>query len=161
VLLRSRHPGQVAVQPGARPVPASLPALLTLAAPMSTALAPAPAVSVPLASPPGPAPTADRTSPPGTQPAADLRPGDVAPVDMAPAGDALEARLKAVWAETIGDADIGLDTDFFDLGGNSLSAVGLMGSIREAFGADLSIAALFDAPTIRSLAGMLREQGIR
>src|ERR1022692_3062540 len=87
---------------------------------------------------------------------------DDAPVSAGPvAGSPIEARLTELWARAIGQADIAVDADFFDLGGNSLTAVELMSDIRGAFGVDLSIAALFDYPTIASLANALRDQGVR
>lgn len=57
-----------------------------------------------------------------------------------------------MFAEILGADDVGLDDSFFDLGGESLSAVRLLSQIRVAFGADLSIRALFEAPTVRALA---------
>ena len=75
------------------------------------------------------------------------------------AGDGVEDRLTAIWADAIGDPEIGLDADFFEVGGNSLTAVSLMSHITEAFGVDLSLATLFDHPTIRGLGQALRLQG--
>lgn len=67
--------------------------------------------------------------------------------------------MTAIWADAIGDPHIGLDTDFFEIGGNSLTAVALMSHITETFGVELSLAALFDHPTIRGLSQALRMQG--
>jgi acyl transferase domain-containing protein/acyl carrier protein len=166
-LLRCRTPGQVAVQPGARPVPAvtlpavTLPAVTLPAVALAAPVTAAPSAGWPSAVPPSATPPAAPAVAPSPVPASAVASSPPAS-SVAPGGaDPLEARLTAVWAEAIGDVEIGPDTDFFELGGNSLSAVGLMSSIRETFGADLSIAALFDASTIRSLAGLLREQGIR
>jgi len=52
----------------------------------------------------------------------------------------------------LGADDASMDDDFFDLGGNSLSAVQLMASIRERLDVDLSIGLLFEYPTVRQLA---------
>lgn len=78
-------------------------------------------------------------------------------------GDAnsLESRMKALWVEAIGDPDIGMDVDFFSVGGNSLTAIALISAIRETFQVELSIGAIFDYPTIAALATLLREQGLR
>ncbi|MBC3840301.1 acyl carrier protein [Streptacidiphilus sp. 4-A2] len=54
---------------------------------------------------------------------------------------------------------ISSDDDFFDLGGNSLTAVELMSQIRKHYALNLSIAALFDYPTLRTLAAELRTRG--
>jgi phthiocerol/phenolphthiocerol synthesis type-I polyketide synthase E len=84
-------------------------------------------------------------------------PGGAEPVTGGP----IETRLRELWVHAIGQTDIPPDADFFELGGNSLTAVELMSDIRAAFGVDLSIAALFDYPTIASLANALTEQGAR
>ena len=73
----------------------------------------------------------------------------------------VEDRLTAIWADAIGDPAIGPDADFFEVGGNSLTAVSLMSHITDAFGVDLTLAALFDHPTIRGLSEALRLQGAR
>jgi acyl carrier protein len=83
---------------------------------------------------------------------ADARPRD---------GDSVADRLTAIWVDAIGEPAIGLDTDFFEIGGNSLTAVSLMSHITEAFGVDLTLAALFDHPTIRGLSQALKLQGAR
>jgi acyl carrier protein len=85
------------------------------------------------------------------------------PTTVGPAPTALDeadiaARLTAIWAEAIGSGGIGVDEDFFELGGNSLTAVGLMSTVRQEFAVELSIAALFDFPTIASLAKAILEQ---
>jgi acyl carrier protein len=46
---------------------------------------------------------------------------------------------------------IGIDDDFFDLGGQSMTAVGLIGRLRDAFDVNIEIAMLFERPTIAGL----------
>jgi amino acid adenylation domain-containing protein len=79
--------------------------------------------------------------------------------------DGMEARLLAIWRETLGLAlspeAIGMDDDFADVGGNSLLAVRLLGRIQEGFGAALSVADLGRATTIASQARLLRQRGCR
>ena len=62
--------------------------------------------------------------------------------------------LITIVAEQLGlDAErIGLDHDFFDLGGNSLIATGLVGAIEQLGGTRLPVRAVFDHPTIGALA---------
>lgn len=46
---------------------------------------------------------------------------------------------------------VGIDGHFFDLGGHSLLAVQLLSKINEWFGTSLSMAALFEDPTVAGL----------
>lgn len=63
--------------------------------------------------------------------------------------------LAIIWAETLGINGVGIDQSFFDLGGDSLSAVRVFARIKKAFGRNLPMAVLFEAPTIAQLARVL------
>ncbi len=162
-LLGSDHPGQVAVEPGGRPAPASQTGHSTPSAPSH-----APGGG-PLATPAAAANGHKQTAG-GAGPAANGHgPAPAGPpaAETSSSGNgetgsrALEARLQAAWADAIGVPELDVSADFFDLGGTSLSGVGMMTKIREAFGVDLPIATLFDYPTVTSMAGALWEQGAR
>jgi len=75
------------------------------------------------------------------------------------AGDILEAQLVKIWETVLGIEPIGIRHNFFELGGNSLLAVRLMQRIKQAFGKDLQIATLFEAPTVGQLAAAVRRDG--
>jgi acyl carrier protein len=64
-------------------------------------------------------------------------------------------RLGALWTALLGRTEITHDADFFDLGGNSLTAVELMSRVRDEFGVDLGIVVLFDHPTLEALADQI------
>ena len=60
----------------------------------------------------------------------------------------VESALVNLWQDLIGVRPIGVDDDFFELGGHSLIAVRLFTRIRKLYDVDLSLATLFDTPTI-------------
>ncbi|MDP9587245.1 UNVERIFIED_ORG: amino acid adenylation domain-containing protein [Burkholderia contaminans] len=70
---------------------------------------------------------------------------------VAPA-NALEAQLTAIWQEVLGHARISTTANFFELGGNSLSATKVAARIRRDLRVKLEIRSLFSHPTIASLA---------
>jgi acyl carrier protein len=61
-------------------------------------------------------------------------------------------RLAAVWREVLGVAEIGAQSHFFELGGHSLIAMRVLAYVREHFGVELGIAAVFEHPVLGDLA---------
>ncbi|MFC4125877.1 non-ribosomal peptide synthase/polyketide synthase [Nocardia rhizosphaerae] len=66
-----------------------------------------------------------------------------------------EQLVARTFAEVIGCAEIGLDDDFFSLGGNSLMATRLAARLGAALGTQVPVAAVFEAPTVAALADQL------
>jgi acyl carrier protein len=132
-LLGADHPGQVLVEPGGRPFVARE------AVAVGAAVAAPPASFAPVGAPEPPV-------------------AGVAPADRR---ESVRDRMSALWVEVIGDAAPAPDANFFEVGGDSLSAVTLIGRVREVFGVDVSISAIFDYPSIAALSALLHEQGAR
>ena len=63
-----------------------------------------------------------------------------------------EKIVAAIWCEMLRTESIGVDDDFFDLGGHSLTAAGLVARLRSAFDVEVTLGCLFDRPTIAGLA---------
>lgn len=82
----------------------------------------------------------------------DADPGDGAPRSP------VEQTLTAFWKDLLGVPHVGLDDDFFEIGGHSLIAVRLFRSIKKAFAIDIPMSVLFEAPTIAQCARLIEEQ---
>ncbi len=64
----------------------------------------------------------------------------------------VEEILRDIWREALGQAEIARSDSFFDLGGHSLLATRMITRIREAFGVDLPLSALFEAARLDQMA---------
>ncbi|TKI88487.1 hypothetical protein FC695_37555, partial [Bacillus cereus] len=65
--------------------------------------------------------------------------------------DDMERKLVDIWKEVIGNPCIGVVDNFFALGGHSLHATVINAKIWKEFNVQLSLANLFEYPTIRTL----------
>ena len=64
-----------------------------------------------------------------------------------------EEALVAMWCGLLHLERVGVEDNFFDLGGHSLVATRLLAQVRERFGVDLQLAEFFRDPTVTTLAG--------
>lgn len=67
----------------------------------------------------------------------------------------LEESLVAIWQELLGIDEVGVNDNFFDLGGHSLIAVRLFTRVKRTFSVDFPISVLFEAPTVADIAGLI------
>ncbi|GAA3465216.1 non-ribosomal peptide synthetase [Saccharothrix longispora] len=65
-----------------------------------------------------------------------------------------EERMAAVWADVLGAERVGVRDGFFDLGGDSIRAVALVGALREA-GFDVSVRDIFAERTVAALCALV------
>jgi aryl carrier-like protein len=85
-------------------------------------------------------------------------PGEVFPPPAnvaAPPRSALESVLASAWAAILGLPAVGIQDNFLDLGGHSLSAMRLVHALNDAGVGELSLREIFDHPTVAAQARLL------
>jgi acyl-coenzyme A synthetase/AMP-(fatty) acid ligase/thioesterase domain-containing protein/acyl carrier protein len=70
-----------------------------------------------------------------------------------------ERQLLQIWKRVLGVEALGIDDDYFDVGGHSLTAVRLVSEVEHLIGISLPISTLFQARTVRRLASLLATKG--
>ncbi|MCP9268403.1 amino acid adenylation domain-containing protein, partial [Xenorhabdus sp. XENO-1] len=70
--------------------------------------------------------------------------------------NALETRLCAVWQDVLGLEQVGIEDNFFRIGGDSIVSIRLVSKLRQA-GFSLQVKSIFDAPTVARLAKLLAQ----
>ncbi len=87
-------------------------------------------------------------------PAPDARQVDLGNAYEAPRTPREEA-LALIWAEVLGLERVGINDNFFDLGGHSLQMVQLVSRVTSALGRRLSVKTVFQSPTVATMAEAL------
>lgn len=67
----------------------------------------------------------------------------------------MEKDLVRIWKDVLGIPQVGVDENFFEVGGNSLIALRLAYGIHKDLGLDLPLTAIFEVPTIEKMADYL------
>jgi amino acid adenylation domain-containing protein len=78
--------------------------------------------------------------------------------ELVPPNDDIEERLAKLWQELLGVRSIGVNHNFFELGGHSMLVARLIVQVERTFNRSLSMASVFQRPTIAQLAGLLRQE---
>lgn len=81
--------------------------------------------------------------------------------EFVPPQGQLEERLTELWQAVLGVFPISATDNYFDLGGHSVLALQLFADIKFCFGLELPLATLFYAPTVRTMAGIIRDSGVQ
>ncbi|HEX9349030.1 MAG TPA: amino acid adenylation domain-containing protein [Gemmatimonadales bacterium] len=63
-----------------------------------------------------------------------------------------ERALAALWAELLNVPSVGVNDDFFEMGGHSLLAIKVVSRVRDVFGVDFPLRNLFDRSTVATMA---------
>src|SRR5205807_1970202 len=71
--------------------------------------------------------------------------------------DVVERQLVAIWEKVLHTHPVGIRDNFFELGGHSLLVAKLLRRIEEGLGTNLSMADIFQAPTVEQQAAALRD----
>lgn len=79
--------------------------------------------------------------------------------EYAPPGNEIEKKLVEIWAEVLHLENdcIGIDTDFFDLGGHSLNAIRMLTRIDKELNIKLDMNDVLEISTIRGLAAFIKK----
>jgi amino acid adenylation domain-containing protein len=78
---------------------------------------------------------------------------------VAPRND-IERKIAAMWQSVLGVEKVGVTDNFFDLGGHSLLIVQVHNQIRRSFDTNVTIAQMFQYPTVEALAAHLQRPQI-
>ncbi|MGB0598420.1 MAG: amino acid adenylation domain-containing protein [Rubripirellula sp.] len=79
-------------------------------------------------------------------------------VQMVRPRNALEIFLAEVWKEALGFSEIGVDDNFFDLGGHSLIATQIISRVNDVIPLRVTLRKLFENPSVRAFSEELEKQ---
>jgi acyl-coenzyme A synthetase/AMP-(fatty) acid ligase/acyl carrier protein len=77
--------------------------------------------------------------------------------NFTPPGNPIEVGVVKIWAEALGVEKVGTLDNFFSLGGHSLLASQIILQVREVFGVDISLLALFSTPTVEGMSQKINQ----
>ena len=67
----------------------------------------------------------------------------------------VEQQLASIWAEVLAFRQVGIDDNFFDLGGHSLAAMRVVSRVIKHFQLELPLQSLFQSPTVAEMAAVI------
>lgn len=72
-----------------------------------------------------------------------------------------EQVISRIWQQVLGIDLVGVNDNFFELGGTSLTGIQVVSELKKALGVEISTVSIFEAPTVKLLAGLLNPDGDR
>ncbi|GAB4108597.1 MAG: hypothetical protein OHK0022_60240 [Roseiflexaceae bacterium] len=69
----------------------------------------------------------------------------------------IEQALVELWQTTLGVQQVGIHDNFFDLGGNSLTGIKVIGRVKERFNVQIPTVSLYEGPTVSALARLITQ----
>jgi len=102
----------------------------------------------------GGGPVVEEVRRPGVEAGNTVRRGASDPAWVGPENE-IEERLVKIWEEALGVRGVGAADNFFAIGGHSLKMVSLQYKIEKEFAVRVSIKKLFDAASVRAMAGII------
>ncbi|MGE5339901.1 MAG: amino acid adenylation domain-containing protein [Candidatus Omnitrophota bacterium] len=88
--------------------------------------------------------------------AASLHPRPELTKPYVPPRDDIETSMADIWQNFFGFREVGIDDDFFELGGDSLKAITVSGEVHKAVNVKIPLQEFFKTPTIRGLREYIR-----
>jgi len=70
----------------------------------------------------------------------------------------IEEKLAKIWAEVLGIEHLGVNDNFFHLGGHSLTATQLLSRVRDILQVELPFQSIFESPTIANFAKLIEQE---
>jgi phthiocerol/phenolphthiocerol synthesis type-I polyketide synthase E len=74
---------------------------------------------------------------------------------------AVEERIAGIWQELLGVSDVGAHDNFFELGGSSLLGLQVVHRLRSELAFPVPLTVVYEGPTVRTLAALVREPEAR
>ncbi len=80
----------------------------------------------------------------------------LAELEHEPPSTETEIKLAAIWSDILGVQNIGINDNFIGLGGHSLLVISIIAEVHKVFDVDLQLNDVFDNPTIKELARIIK-----
>ena len=74
--------------------------------------------------------------------------------------NALEALVADIWRQVLKAETIGIDDDFFQLGGDSILAARILARVRQSTNVEVSFLVFLDAPSVAGMAQAIAAERI-